>query len=165
MIWDRCLILFLSLFPLSLALEWWNCQWFITNVSGSRSRLLFCPCQSRVEPEVGSFAYQSALHSSPPAPLSTKRTGSLALQNPGPPWLSWRLHHMAANKVWETGSDTKPSRYHRVDGSLLFHIQIAGWEQCFVCACTASPVNPAYMKTHALPAPRLPLLTGSSGDE
>lgn len=57
---------------LSLTLDWWNCQWFITNVSGRRSRLLFCPCQSQVEPEVGSFAYQSKPLRSPPPPLSVQ---------------------------------------------------------------------------------------------
>lgn len=77
---DRCLFLFfchplpaLSLWlSLSLTLDWWNCQWFITNVSGRRSRLLFCPCQSQVEPEVGSFAYQSKPLSSLPPPLSVQ---------------------------------------------------------------------------------------------
>lgn len=71
---------FATLFPLSLSLwlslsltlDWWNCQWFITNVSGRRSRLLFCPCQSQVEPEVGSFAYQSKPLSSLPPPLSVQ---------------------------------------------------------------------------------------------
>lgn len=36
---------------LSLTLDWWNCRWFIPNVSGGRGGLLLRPCQSRVEPE------------------------------------------------------------------------------------------------------------------
>lgn len=94
MLSDRCLFLFLlSLFPHSLLLspslflDWWNCQWFITNVSGRRSRVLFCPCQSQVEPEVGSFAYQSKSHSSCPTLLSVQNLLDHQLSNPELAWL------------------------------------------------------------------------------
>lgn len=43
----------------SVGFEWWNRQWFMTNVSDRRSRLLLCPCQSQVGPRVSSFTFQS----------------------------------------------------------------------------------------------------------
>lgn len=89
-------------FSVARSLHWWICQWFITNVSGRRSRLLFCPCQSKVEPEVGSFAYQSTSLPLSTVIVSTKFKGLPAPQHQG---LSWK----------QAGSDTTHLRFHPVD--------------------------------------------------
>lgn len=101
---------------LSLTLDWWNCQWFITNVSGRRSRLLFCPCQSQVEPEVGSFAYQSKPISSPPPPLSLQSSLDHQLSRP-------RAKMVVMEMALYGGAETETKRkWH------TFHIYLLRWE-------------------------------------
>ncbi len=103
---------------LSLTLDWWNCQWFITNVSGRHSRLLFCPCQSQVEPEVGSFAYQSKPISSPPPPLSLQSSLDRQLSRP-------RAKMVVMEIALYGGAETETKRkWH------TFHIYLLRWEQC-----------------------------------
>lgn len=75
--------------------------------------------------------------------ITTKLTGSPALQTQGQTWLSWRYYRMVGQKLKQTGIDTKPSRYHPVDSDPLFHIQIVKWEQCLVGACPVAQVTEA----------------------
>lgn len=61
---------------------------------------------------------------------------------------------MVAGKLKQTGSDTKPSRYHFVESTPLFHIILITWEECFVCAFPAAPVlNPTTQHSNIMPLP------------